>query len=72
MMVKNVSDDVQLSSGNGLPSVQLKFIKLFVFLKKIKSFRNMVIWTNLYTHPTYSIVNWSLTMAQVKMQSKFK
>ena len=31
MMVKNVSDDVQLLSGYVLPSVQLKFIKLFVF-----------------------------------------
>ena len=31
MTVKNVSDDVWLSSGYGLPSVQLKFIKLFVF-----------------------------------------
>ena len=34
MTVSNVSDDVQLLSGYGLPSVQLKFIKLFVFFLK--------------------------------------
>ena len=30
----------------------------------------MVIQTNLSTHPAYSIVNWSLALAQVKMQSQ--
>ena len=32
MTVKNVSDDVWLLSGYGVPSIQLKFINLFVFL----------------------------------------
>ena len=50
MMVKNVSDDVQLSSGYGLPSVQLKFIKLFGFFKK-KKLNLSGIWSFKLTFP---------------------
>ena len=49
MTVKNVSDDVRLSSGYGLPSVQLKFIKFFFFF--FKKLNLLGIWSFELTFP---------------------
>ena len=49
--VKNVSDDVWLLSGYGLPSVQLKFIKLFIFKIFFKKINVSGIWSFQLTFP---------------------